>query len=58
MKTNDIVRFKKGLYPDEINSKYKVIEVNGDRVIIEHICNLPIPPQSVAKVDELEICAS
>ena len=57
MKPNDIVKFKDGLYADEANAKYKVIEVNGDRAIIEFVCNLPIPPQSVAKVNELELCA-
>jgi hypothetical protein len=31
------------------------VEINGDRAIIEFICDLPIPPQSVAMVSELEI---
>lgn len=58
MKKNDLVKFKDGLYADEIGAKYKVIEVNGDRAIIQFVCDLPIPPQSVAKIEELELCTS
>jgi hypothetical protein len=31
------------------------MEINGDRAIIEFICELPIPPQSIAMLSELEI---
>jgi hypothetical protein len=55
MKTGDTVQFKGGLYDDEAGARYKIVEINGDRAIIEFICNLPIPPQSVAKVTELEV---
>lgn len=55
MKIGDIVRFKDGLYADEKGATYKVIEINDDRTIIEFICLLPIPPQSIAKIDELEV---
>ena len=55
MKTGDIVQFKDGLYPDELGARYKVVEINRDRVVIEFICDLPIPPQSVAMVSELEV---
>ena len=55
MKTGDTVKFRDNLYEDESGAFYKVLEINGDRVIIEFICDLPIPPQSVAKVSELEI---
>lgn len=55
MKIGDIVRFKDGLYADEKEATYKVIEINDDRTIIEFICLLPIPPQSIAKIDELEV---
>jgi len=53
MYIGDTVKFVEGLYPDETGAKYKVVEINGDRAIIEFICDLPIPPQSVAKVNEL-----
>lgn len=55
MKIGDTVKFFNGLYDDEKGAMYKVIEINGDRAIIEFICDLPIPPQSVAKINELEI---
>ena len=55
MKIGDTVKFFDGLYDDEKGATYKVIEINGDRVIIEFICDLPIPPQSIAKIKELEV---
>lgn len=55
MEKGDTVRFKYGLYPDEEGARYKVIEVNGDRAMIAFVCSLPIPPQSVARTDELEV---
>jgi hypothetical protein len=55
MELGDTVKFRDGLYPDEKGAEYKVIEINGDRVVIEFICDLPIPPQSVAKISDLEV---
>lgn len=55
MEVGDIVKFKDGLYSDEEGARYKVMEINGDRAIIEFICQLPIPPQSIANMDELEL---
>ena len=54
MKTGDTVQFKDGLYADEVGARYKIVEKNGDRAIIEYICDLPIPPQSIASTSELE----
>ena len=55
MQVGDTVKFINGLYPDEEGARYKVLELNVDRVLIEFICQLPIPPQSVAKINELEV---
>jgi len=55
MKIGDTVKFIDYLYADEDGARYKVMEINEDRVVIEFICQLPIPPQSVAKIDELEV---
>ena len=55
MKISDTVKFIDGLYADEEEARYKVLEINEDRVVLEFICQLPIPPQSVAKIDELEV---
>ena len=58
MKIGDIVKFMDGLYPDENRARYTVVEINGDRAIVEFISDLPIPPQSIAKINELEIVQS
>jgi uncharacterized Fe-S cluster-containing protein len=55
MEIGDTVKFVDNLYPDEKRARYKVVEINGDRAVIEFICGLPIPPQSIAKINELEI---
>lgn len=55
MKIGDTVKFLDGLYDDEMGATYQVVEINEDRAIIEFICNLPIPPQSIAKINELEV---
>jgi hypothetical protein len=55
MNIGDTVKFIDGLYADEEGARYKVLEINGDRAVIEFICELPIPPQSVAKLDELKV---
>jgi hypothetical protein len=55
MEVGDTVKFIDGLYPDEEGARYKVVELNGNRAVIEFICQLPIPPQSVANFDELEV---
>lgn len=55
MNIGDIVKFIDGLYDDEKGARYKVVEINGDRTIIEFLCHLPVPPQSIAKTSELEV---
>lgn len=52
----DLVTFKKGLYQDETGATYRVIEINGDRCFIELVnTSMPIRPQSVAQIKELEL---
>lgn len=55
MEIGSIVSFKDGLYRDEDGALYRVIEVNGDRVMLEFICDLLLPPQSVALAKDLEV---
>jgi len=55
MEKGSVVKFRDGLYADEESAFYRVIEENGDRVILEFICDLPFPPQSVALVKDLEV---
>ena len=55
MEIGSIVKFKNGLYPDEKGVTYRLIEINGDRGLIVFIGKMPYPPQSVAKINELEV---
>lgn len=57
IKEGDMVIFKKGLYDDEIGAIYRVIQVNGDRCFLELVnTSMPIHPQSVAQLTDLELC--
>ena len=52
----DHVIFKKGLYKDEEGAIYCVLEINGDRTILEMVnTNMVIRPQSLAILSELDI---
>lgn len=56
MNAGDVVKFKEGLYEDEAGAEYRILELRGDRALIEYICDsLPIPPTSVAMVSDLEL---
>ncbi len=55
MNIGDTVKFRDGLYVDEKDAVYRVIEINGDRAIIEFVCDLLFPPQSVAVTSELQL---
>jgi hypothetical protein len=35
--------------PEEAEARYVVIEDNGDRCIVQLICDLPIPPQETLR---------
>lgn len=35
--------------PKEAESLYRVVEDNGDRCIVELVCDLPIPPQELVR---------
>lgn len=55
IKKGNLVTFKKGLYADEENAVYRVLEINGDRGVLELVnTNMIIRPQSVAILSELE----
>lgn len=53
---DDLVAFKEGLYEDEKGAVYRVLEINGDRCILEFVStDMIIRPQSVATLSELEL---
>jgi hypothetical protein len=56
MEAGDTVKFVDGLYEDDgEGARYKVVEIDGDSVLIEFICDLSFPPLSTAKAGELEV---
>lgn len=55
MNVGSVVRFRDGLYADEVGNAYLVIEDNGDRVFVKAICDLTFPPVSIARTNELEL---
>ncbi len=43
----DMVRFMEIVDPGDEDSRFIVIENNGDRLMIRFVCDLPIPPTQV-----------
>ena len=55
IQVGNFVVFRKGLYHDEEGVIYRVLEINGDRVLLELVnTSLVIRPQSIAKLSELD----
>ena len=52
MTSNTIVKYSRPLR-DEENMRFILVEDNGDRVLIELICNLPIPPRECVAKEEI-----
>jgi len=50
----DVVRFRGSSEDEGRESLYRVIEVDGDELIIELICGQPMAPQATVKIGELE----
>ena len=49
MEIGDLAVFKKGLYDDEEGAVYRVLEINGDRCVLEFVnTNMTIRPQHPA----------
>ncbi len=53
MKVNDEVKWSCPVDANEAAERFIVLEVNGDRCLIEDICDLPIRPTMVARTAEL-----
>lgn len=54
MNIGDKVRYIEP-FEDEVSITYTIIEVNGDRVIMQADMNLTINPQYIAMIDEIEV---
>ncbi len=51
----DRVRFREVLDPGDKSAVFEVIEVNGDRLMIRLVCDLPIPPVQVVRREEVRL---
>jgi hypothetical protein len=55
LRKGDLVRFKEPLDENERQERFVLLEdPDGGRVLGEGVCNLPIKPTRVLKVDEIE----
>lgn len=56
VRTGDLVVFQTGLYKDEDGAIYRVLEVNGNRCVLEFVSsNMVIHPESVAILSDLKL---
>jgi hypothetical protein len=55
LKVGDIVKFVNE-YPDELGARFKVLEVNEKRALIEYVFNMTIKPTRFVIVEDLELC--
>ncbi len=53
IQVNDLVEFIEPL-ADEVGTTYRVLEVNGDRCVIEFICDMRIRPTFVRLLADLK----
>lgn len=53
MQTGDIVKFKDPTSATEARERFTVIELRGDRTLVEFVCALPLPPTFVYPSDQL-----
>lgn len=51
----DVVRFRGSSEDEGRQSLYRVIEVEGDELIIELICGRPMAPQATVRMGEVEL---
>ncbi len=52
MKTGDIVRYARPEDGEE-NLRFRLLEINGDRVLIELICDWRLKPTETVALDEV-----
>ena len=56
LKKGDIVKFREPVNKDEAEERMILLEdPDGGRVSVEGICDLPIKPTKVVKIDEIEM---
>lgn len=58
MKPGDIVKFRQAVDEGDGWARFKVLEVNGDRLLVEMIVDrsvMPIAPTAVYKMEDMEL---
>ena len=54
MNIGETVRFSNPLTPDEAAERFTVLEIRGDRVLVEFICSMHLLPTFVYLLSDLE----
>lgn len=55
MKPGMLVKFKEIKEAGDDQAIFKVLELRGDRVLVEQVCKLPIKPTSVYLISDLKV---
>lgn len=58
IEVGQIVKWREPLSEAEATERHLVLEVNGDRCIIQYVCDWSLKPTSLARTAELEVVAS
>lgn len=51
----DLVQYRECLEAGDETARFVVAEDNGDRLLVRFVCDLPIPPTSVVRRDEMKV---
>lgn len=49
----DRVKWKQPNADESAEDRFVVLEVNGDRALVEYICDMPVPPTQLVNVDDI-----
>lgn len=53
MNLNQVVKFKEPMSKDEAAERFVIVEVRGDRVLVELVCEMTIRPTFVYMAEEM-----
>jgi hypothetical protein len=53
MRVGDTVRYREPMDEAEKTARFVISELNGDRLFMTAICNLPFPPTTLAKTADV-----
>ena len=55
MKLGNVVKFKDPINAGEAAERHVVIELRGNRVLVEFVCNMNFKPMGVYLIDDMEV---